>query len=123
MSGFSGAESKGGKPLPVVQCLGNPGFGSTLTEPIHIPGSIQSHGVLLDVDVETLDVLAVAGAIEGRLGLDSDWLGMPVAELLGQAIHRELQDLPARDGPLILDEPVEGPTGVSASSAIALAGG
>ena len=41
-------------------------------EPIHIPGSIQPHGLLLVADWATLELLGVAGDIEGRLG--PDWL-------------------------------------------------
>jgi chemotaxis family two-component system sensor kinase Cph1 len=50
-------------------------------EPIHIPGAIQPHGLLLVVDAATLHVVAGAGDIEGRLA--ADWLGCPLADLLG----------------------------------------
>jgi hypothetical protein len=35
-------------------------------EPIHIPGAIQPHGLLLVVDAPTLTVIAGAGSIEDR---------------------------------------------------------
>ncbi|MFY0733517.1 MULTISPECIES: histidine kinase dimerization/phosphoacceptor domain -containing protein [Aurantimonas] len=52
-------------------------------EPIHIPGSIQPHGMLLVADRGTLDVVAGAGNIEGRLA--PQWLGRPLASLIGSA--------------------------------------
>ncbi|MBX3532702.1 MAG: GAF domain-containing protein [Rhizobiaceae bacterium] len=52
-------------------------------EPIHIPGSIQPHGILLNVKLPAMTVAQGAGDIEGRLGI-KDWLGSPVARLLGQ---------------------------------------
>ncbi|EAS50128.1 putative Phytochrome [Aurantimonas manganoxydans SI85-9A1] len=52
-------------------------------EPIHIPGSIQPHGMLLVADRGTLDVVAGAGDIEGRLA--PQWLGRPLASLIGSA--------------------------------------
>ncbi len=52
-------------------------------EPIHIPGSIQPHGILLVLDRETLRVEQVAGNIDALLGLNIDAvLGLPVAALL-----------------------------------------
>ncbi len=51
-------------------------------EPIHIPGSIQPHGLLLVADISTMEVVAGAGDIEGRLS--DDWLGRPLAALLGK---------------------------------------
>ncbi|MGQ4273067.1 histidine kinase dimerization/phosphoacceptor domain -containing protein [Terrihabitans sp. B22-R8] len=38
-------------------------------EPIHIPGAIQPHGVLLVVDAESLIISHAAGDSEGRLGV------------------------------------------------------
>ncbi|WP_370193316.1 hypothetical protein [Aurantimonas coralicida] len=52
-------------------------------EPIHLPGSIQPHGMLLVADRGTLDVVAGAGDIEGRLA--PQWLGRPLASLIGSA--------------------------------------
>jgi len=51
-------------------------------EPIHIPSSIQPHGLLLVVDAETLAVRNVAGDVEGRLGVRT-WAGAPLISLVG----------------------------------------
>jgi light-regulated signal transduction histidine kinase (bacteriophytochrome) len=52
-------------------------------EPIHIPGSIQPHGVMLVVDADSMRVTHAAGAVEARLGR-ADWLGASLADLLGE---------------------------------------
>ena len=54
-------------------------------EPIHIPGSIQPHGLLLVVDPRTRQIVHAAGDVEGRLGTP-DWLGAPLEDLLGADI-------------------------------------
>jgi chemotaxis family two-component system sensor kinase Cph1 len=54
-------------------------------EPIHIPGAIQPHGLLLVVDSVSLEIVAGAGDIEGRL--DPDWLGRSASAVLGQTIN------------------------------------
>jgi light-regulated signal transduction histidine kinase (bacteriophytochrome) len=59
-------------------------------EPIHIPGSIQPHGILLVVDPRTMIVTHGAGDIEGRLG-SADWIGMSCAELLGEAVDNAIR--------------------------------
>jgi light-regulated signal transduction histidine kinase (bacteriophytochrome) len=57
-------------------------------EPIHIPGSIQPHGLLLIADAGSRRVVGVAGDLEGRLTLRwrdamlDDLLGVDVAALL-----------------------------------------
>jgi light-regulated signal transduction histidine kinase (bacteriophytochrome) len=51
-------------------------------EPIHIPGSIQPHGLLLVVDPATMTVTHGAGDVEARLGR-ADWIGAGCVELLG----------------------------------------
>jgi two-component system, chemotaxis family, sensor kinase Cph1 len=51
-------------------------------EPIHVPGSIQPHGILLIADPATLTVTHGAGNIEARLGR-SDWAGQKLSDLLG----------------------------------------
>ena len=50
-------------------------------EPIHIPGAIQPHGLLLVADAETLEVVAGAGELEARLS--PGWLGARLPDLLG----------------------------------------
>ncbi|OYX29882.1 MAG: histidine kinase [Caulobacterales bacterium 32-69-10] len=54
-------------------------------EPIHVPGAIQPHGMLLVVSVPDLTVRRVAGAVEARLGRGA-WEGRPLAELIGEAM-------------------------------------
>lgn len=56
-------------------------------EPIHIPGSIQPHGLMLVVEQPDLSVVYGAGDIEGRLGR-TDWRGAPLAELIGPELAR-----------------------------------
>ncbi|MFC5069087.1 histidine kinase dimerization/phosphoacceptor domain -containing protein [Flaviflagellibacter deserti] len=51
-------------------------------EPIHIPGSIQPHGLLLVADLGGLVVRHGAGDIEGRLGRQK-WLGASLVDLIG----------------------------------------
>ena len=50
-------------------------------EPIHIPGSIQPHGLMLVVDPAGLTVTHAAGAVEARLGR-GDWFGASLGDLL-----------------------------------------
>ncbi len=54
-------------------------------EPIHIPGSIQPHGLLLIVDRETGTITYGAGDIEGRLGVPV-WQGQSLEIILGAEI-------------------------------------
>lgn len=63
------------------------------SEPIHIPGSIQPHGLLLIADAKSLTVVAGAGALENRL--DVDWLGKPLDELLLQDAAALLLTIPS----------------------------
>lgn len=51
-------------------------------EPIHIPGSVQPHGVLMVADRDNLIVSHGAGDIEGLLGVD-DWQGRALGDLVG----------------------------------------
>ncbi|HSI39506.1 MAG TPA: histidine kinase dimerization/phosphoacceptor domain -containing protein [Xanthobacteraceae bacterium] len=53
-------------------------------EPIHIPGSIQPHGLLLVADAATGLIVAGAGDIEGRL--TAHWHGRPLAQVLGTPV-------------------------------------
>jgi light-regulated signal transduction histidine kinase (bacteriophytochrome) len=46
-------------------------------EPIHAPGSIQPHGMMLVADRSDLRVRHVAGDVERHLG-GADWLGKPL---------------------------------------------
>jgi light-regulated signal transduction histidine kinase (bacteriophytochrome) len=49
-------------------------------EPIHIPGSIQPHGLMLIAGCHDLQVHHVAGDVEGRLGVT--WEGQPLRDLI-----------------------------------------
>ncbi|NIJ08937.1 light-regulated signal transduction histidine kinase (bacteriophytochrome) [Sphingomonas vulcanisoli] len=60
-------------------------------EPIHIPGSIQPHGLLLIADIDTLEVLGGAGDIEGRL--TPTWLGRRIDALLAQDLSAALTQI------------------------------
>jgi light-regulated signal transduction histidine kinase (bacteriophytochrome) len=73
-------------------------------EPIHIPGAIQPHGLLLVADAASLVVVAGAGELETRLR--PDWLGHPLSEVLG------------RDMAPVLDEVQPGPGGVLRLTAV-----
>ncbi|HJO65475.1 MAG TPA: phytochrome, partial [Sphingomonas sanguinis] len=75
-------------------------------EPIHIPGAIQPHGLLLVVDAATGDVVAGAGAIEERLALE--WLGQPLATLLGEDVARMVAHMPIGPGTVVAGVPVDG---------------
>ena len=54
-------------------------------EPIHIPGAIQPHGLLLVLDGEERTVQQGAGDIEPLTGV-GDWVGAPLERLLGSGI-------------------------------------
>lgn len=56
-------------------------------EPIHVPGAIQPHGLLLVVDCETLRVMHVAGDAAAWLG--GKCIGATLGELLGEAVAAE----------------------------------
>jgi light-regulated signal transduction histidine kinase (bacteriophytochrome) len=75
-------------------------------EPIHIPGAIQSHGLLLIAESTVGHrIVAGAGDIEGRLA--PTWLDRPLADVLGQDVARLLDTLP--NGPnASVPAPVEG---------------
>ena len=57
-------------------------------EPIHVPGSIQPHGLLLIVDPGTMRIVGGAGDLEVRL--HADWLDAPVDHLLGDGAAARL---------------------------------
>jgi light-regulated signal transduction histidine kinase (bacteriophytochrome) len=63
-------------------------------EPIHIPGAIQPHGVLLIVDPESLTVTAAAGDVEGLLGM-SDFAGRPLEDFTSSMIAANVRGLAA----------------------------
>jgi light-regulated signal transduction histidine kinase (bacteriophytochrome) len=65
-------------------------------EPIHIPGAIQPHGLLLVAHRRTLEVIAGAGRLEEELA--PDWLGRPLGELLQQDVAAVLADVTVGPG-------------------------
>jgi chemotaxis family two-component system sensor kinase Cph1 len=79
-------------------------------EPIHIPGAILPHGVLLVLDRDTLEVLQAAGDVPGLLGMSLQaLLGRTVETLLNPtqiAYLRRLSDEQALTTPRHLLDPV-----------------
>ncbi|MCU6454385.1 GAF domain-containing protein [Sphingomonas sp. A2-49] len=75
-------------------------------EPIHIPGAIQPHGLMLVADASgDHRVIAGAGELEARLA--DEWLGRPLADVLGQDVGHMLNTLPG--GPnAVTPAPVRG---------------
>jgi light-regulated signal transduction histidine kinase (bacteriophytochrome) len=62
-------------------------------EPIHIPGAIQPHGVLLAVEEPGLTVMQASVNVEERLGRPlSEVLGQPVTTLLDDASVQALRE-------------------------------
>lgn len=66
-------------------------------EPIHIPGSIQPHGLMLVADRDTLSVSHAAGDIETRLGV-ADWRGQALAALVGDPIASRIARMAESSG-------------------------
>ena len=56
-------------------------------EPIHIPGSIQPHGILLVVDPNSEVVLQAAGDTADSLATQHPPLGRPLHDLLGVGLE------------------------------------
>ena len=57
-------------------------------EPIHIPGSIQPHGIMLVAEKTTLLVRHGAGDVE-RVFQVKQWAGRPLADFLGEEVARK----------------------------------
>ncbi|MET0374583.1 MAG: histidine kinase dimerization/phosphoacceptor domain -containing protein [Rhizorhabdus sp.] len=68
-------------------------------EPIHIPGAIQPHGLLLVADADTGRVVAGAGDLETRLS--ADWLGGDLSALIAQDVGALLAEETGRDGTIV----------------------
>ena len=68
-------------------------------EPIHIPGAIQPHGLLLIANAEDKRVVGGAGDIEGLLA--AEWTGRTLSELLGASPASLLLDAP-RDETVVI---------------------
>jgi two-component system, chemotaxis family, sensor kinase Cph1 len=78
-------------------------------EPIHIPGSIQPHGLMLVAGCHDLRVHHVAGDVEGRLSMV--WEGQPLSALITGALAGKVGGLvtPGAAGGLMGQ--IQGPTG------------
>lgn len=61
-------------------------------EPIHTPGSIQPHGMMLVAKQDGLEVRHVAGDVERRLGVEA-WQDLPLGLLLGDTLTAEVAAL------------------------------
>jgi two-component system, chemotaxis family, sensor kinase Cph1 len=75
-------------------------------EPIHVPGSIQPHGLLLIADAASLRVVAGAGDIEERLA--PDWVGRTLQDLLDQAADTAAAQARSLPGSVLALDPVRG---------------
>lgn len=73
-----------GQALPSAGADANPDLTACDREPIHVPGAIQPHGILLIADAVTRRIIGGAGDIEGRL--TADWLDASLDTLLGQDV-------------------------------------
>lgn len=103
-------------PLPLIETDGID-IADCDREPIHTPGSIQPHGLLLVVDPASERVLGAAGPFLRLLGFGDDPLGRPLWDVLGMDLRALLAgndlatvsepvfvgSLPARDGRRELD--------------------
>jgi chemotaxis family two-component system sensor kinase Cph1 len=58
-------------------------------EPIHLPGSIQPHGMMLITQLDGSRVRYAAGDVERRLGT-SEWQNQPLRMLIGDALSTEI---------------------------------
>ncbi|MET7246221.1 histidine kinase dimerization/phosphoacceptor domain -containing protein [Methylobacterium sp. EM32] len=65
-------------------------------EPIHVPGAIQPHAVLIAADPDTLTVVACSGNV--RDVLDRDPLGLDLAALLGAGLADRIRESLQGDG-------------------------
>jgi two-component system, chemotaxis family, sensor kinase Cph1 len=63
-------------------------------EPIHIPQSIQPHGFLLVLDLQSLTIRQGAGAIEDLTGRKA-WIDRTIADVLGDATDRRVRSMAA----------------------------
>ncbi|MEO5589158.1 MAG: histidine kinase dimerization/phospho-acceptor domain-containing protein, partial [Gemmatimonadaceae bacterium] len=60
-------------------------------EPIHIPGAIQPHGMMLIMNAEGLTLTQVSANVEQFLGVDPSAVGgRPLADILGSAVATDV---------------------------------
>ncbi|RKK06026.1 GAF domain-containing protein [Pseudoroseomonas wenyumeiae] len=76
-------------------------------EPIHVPGAIQPHGLLLVADAASLVVVAGAGELETRLR--PEWLGHALSVVLGRDLARMLAEVQPGPGGLLHLTGLRGP--------------
>lgn len=76
-------------------------------EPIHVPGSIQPHGLVLVADADTFRIVAGAGELERQLA--PDWLGRSLSDLLEQDVAALIGNMPAGPGGTLVAEPLKRP--------------
>lgn len=67
-------------------------------EPIHIPGSIQPHGILLIVKDCGEIITHAAGDVEGRLGMPR-WQDAPLAAVIGDRLAKRVAQVFSGDAP------------------------
>jgi hypothetical protein len=81
-------------PIPIRRATitHGPAIGGCDGEPIHVPGSIQPHGILLVARASDLEVVSGAGDIE--LMLAPFWLGRTVPDLFGRRVDLLLKAKP-----------------------------
>ncbi len=93
----AGSSSKGSTGLDSSNCD---------REAIHLPGSIQPHGLLLIADPASLNIVGAAGEIENRLA--SEWLDCSLDSVLRQNLARYVADLETDNGAVVVLESVRG---------------
>lgn len=72
-------------------------------EPIHIPGSIQPHGVLLAAATPDLTIVQVSANSQAHLARSPEWLlGRPLTALLGQIVCDQLSITTGEASPIYL---------------------
>ncbi|WP_443029905.1 histidine kinase dimerization/phosphoacceptor domain -containing protein [Sphingomonas sp. ZB1N12] len=76
-------------------------------EPIHIPGAIQPHGLLLVADADSGKIVAGAGDLEARLS--ANWLGGDLSVVIAQDVGALLAEQTGRSGTIVA-APVTGLT-------------
>jgi chemotaxis family two-component system sensor kinase Cph1 len=61
-------------------------------EPIHIPGAIQPHGMMLILALDSLNIVQVAGDVERRLGV-IDWGTQDLSALIGPVLRGKVAEM------------------------------
>jgi PAS domain S-box-containing protein len=72
------------------------------SEPIHIPGSIQSHGVLLAIDPSSFEIVSVSENLGDYLGTTAlDACGARLARVLGDPVSDRIRQLVATENVML----------------------